>query len=59
MRSAMSMLALLRFAVFYEQTGIVTDTTDFGQWYVGNYVHQLTPPESTLYVDDVTILPAP
>jgi hypothetical protein len=35
-------------------TGVVTDDTDFGQWYVGNLVDDLTPPESTVYVDDVT-----
>ena len=35
--------------------GLVTDNTDFGQWYVGNFADALTPPGSTLYVDDVTI----
>jgi hypothetical protein len=36
-------------------TGIVTDDSQWGQWYVGNLAENLTPPESTLYVDDVTI----
>jgi hypothetical protein len=38
-----------------EATGIKTDDTRFGQWYVGNLATGLTPPESTVYVDDVTI----
>jgi hypothetical protein len=36
-------------------TGLATDNTDFGQWYVGNYASDLVPPASTIYVDDVTI----
>jgi hypothetical protein len=36
-------------------TGLATDNTDWGQWYVGNYATSLVPPSSTLYVDDVTI----
>jgi len=32
-----------------------TDSTDFGQWFAGNLADSLLPPESTLYVDDVTI----
>jgi hypothetical protein len=32
-----------------------TDDTDFGQWYLGNFVDVLRPPDSTVYVDDVTI----
>jgi hypothetical protein len=42
-------------ALIYEATGIVTDDTDFGQWYAGNYAHSLPVPQSTLYMDDVTI----
>lgn len=42
-------------ALVMELTGIVTDDTSFGQWYVGNLADALTPPESTIYVDDVTI----
>lgn len=38
-----------------ERTGIVTDVTGFGQWYVGNLVGSFTPPESTIYADDVTV----
>ena len=38
--------------------GIVTDDTKYGQWYVGNLATQLSPPDSTLYVDDVSIRPA-
>ena len=44
-----------------ERTGIVTDDTDFAQWYVGNLSlePQLALPPSTLYVDDVTIQTVP
>ena len=38
-----------------ELTGLPTDDTDYGQWYVGNFADALTPPASTIYVDDVTI----
>lgn len=34
---------------------LATDDSDFGQWYVGNLGASLTPVESTLYVDDVSI----
>jgi hypothetical protein len=34
---------------------LTTDDTDWGQWYVGNLAAALMPPESTVYVDDVTI----
>jgi hypothetical protein len=37
----------------------VTDPTDWGQWYVGNWADSLVPPASTVYVDDVTIGLAP
>lgn len=46
-------------ALLFERTAIATDDTDFGQWYVGNLADALTPPDSTLYVDDVTIRAAP
>jgi len=36
-------------------TNLVTDDSSWGQWYVGNLASALTPAESTLYVDDVTI----
>lgn len=38
-----------------ERTELVTDPTTWGQWYVGNLADALTPPLSTVYVDDVTI----
>jgi hypothetical protein len=34
---------------------VITDTGDSGQWYVGNLATGLAPPDSTLYVDDITI----
>jgi hypothetical protein len=36
-------------------TGLVTDPTDWGQWYVGIFADSLTPPASTIYVDDVSV----
>jgi hypothetical protein len=36
-----------------------TDDTSWGQWYVGNLADGRAPPESTLYVDDVSIRAAP
>ncbi|HKU39629.1 MAG TPA: heparin lyase I family protein [Polyangiales bacterium] len=41
--------------VLLEAKGLVTDDTSWGQWYVGNLATRLTPRDSTLYVDDVTI----
>lgn len=38
-----------------QATNIVTDDSNWGQWYVGNLATGLTPAHSTLYVDDVTI----
>jgi hypothetical protein len=35
---------------------LTTDPHPWGQWYVGNLVDALTPPDSTVYVDDVSIL---
>ncbi|HYP89091.1 MAG TPA: heparin lyase I family protein, partial [Polyangiaceae bacterium] len=32
-----------------------TNDSTYGQWYLGNLGSGLTPPDSTLYVDDVTI----
>jgi len=46
-------------ALIQQASGLLTDDTELGQWYVGNYADNLSPPESTLYVDDVTIRPAP
>jgi hypothetical protein len=34
---------------------LATDDSPWGQWYVGNLANALAPPESTVYVDDVTI----
>ena len=36
-------------------TGTITDDSEWGQWYVGNLATGLSPADSTLYVDDVTI----
>jgi len=42
-----------------EFANLITDDTDWGQWYVGNYASALDPPKFTLYVDDVTIRATP
>jgi hypothetical protein len=42
-----------------ERRGIQTDDTNWGQWYVGNWASDITPPDSTLYVDDVSIRNVP
>jgi hypothetical protein len=34
---------------------VVTDDTTYGQWFAGNLADSLNPPDSTLYMDDVTI----
>lgn len=40
------------------QEGVVTDVdSTVGEWYVGNLAIALTPPELTVYVDDVTMTP--
>lgn len=38
---------------------IITDDSDWGQWYVGNLANALQPPQSTVYVDDVSIRATP
>jgi hypothetical protein len=38
-----------------ESTNLVTDDTDWAQWYVGNLASAVDPPECTVYLDDVTI----
>lgn len=38
-----------------EVKNTLTDDSEWGQWYVGNLATGLTPADSTLYVDDVTI----
>lgn len=35
--------------------GIVTDDSEWGQWYVGNLALALRPSKSTVYVDDVSV----
>lgn len=37
------------------EAGIATDDADWGQWYVGNLATGLDQPDSTVYVDDVSI----
>jgi hypothetical protein len=46
-------------ALAADLTGIASDDTDWGQWYVGNLATSVLPPTSTVYVDDVTIGPTP
>jgi hypothetical protein len=41
--------------VALDLTGLATDDSQWGQWFVGNYAMALTPPSSTVYVDDVSI----
>jgi hypothetical protein len=36
-------------------TDVVTDDTELGQWYAGNFAKDITPSPNTLFVDDVTI----
>jgi hypothetical protein len=38
-----------------DAANLITDDTNWGQWYVGNLASGVTPSDSTLYVDDVTI----
>jgi hypothetical protein len=40
-------------------TGVATDNTNWGQWFIGNQATALSPPASTVYVDDITTGPAP
>jgi hypothetical protein len=42
-----------------DATKLITDDSSSGQWYVGNLATGLTPRDSTLYVDDVTIRSTP
>lgn len=42
-------------ALLMEATNLITDDSNWGQWYVGNLAIGLQPPGSTLYVDDITI----
>ena len=36
-------------------TGVVSDDSNWGRWYVGDYSKGLQPPDSTIFVDDVSI----
>jgi hypothetical protein len=38
-------------------TGLVTDNSSWGQWYVGSYAQGLSPGKTTMYVDDVSLNP--
>lgn len=38
-----------------EVTDILTDDTNWGQWYVGNLAEVLAPAKATVYVDDISI----
>lgn len=50
------MISLWQDGVFVSQlSGFASDDTDWGQWYIGNLANSLSPPASTVYVDDVTI----
>ena len=41
--------------VVLDLIGIATDDSRWGEWFVGNLATALSPPSSTVYVDDVTI----
>jgi len=41
--------------IVYQKTNLITDDTEAGEWYVGNFAKTLVPALSTVYVDDVTI----
>jgi hypothetical protein len=45
-------------ALVSSRSDIITDDSGWGQWYVGNLAQMLTPVDSELYVDDVTISPS-
>ncbi len=40
-------------------TALVTDNSNWGQWYVGSYSTGLSPSKTTVYVDDVSLSPDP
>jgi hypothetical protein len=41
--------------VVLDLTALATDDSLWGQWHLGNLATALSPPSSTLYIDDVTI----
>jgi hypothetical protein len=45
----------------FDVTGVATDDSDQGEWYVGNLaaLNALSPADSTVYVDDVSISATP
>lgn len=45
--------------LLFRVTDIVTDDSEWAQWYVGNWTDRLNPPDSMLYVDDITIREGP
>jgi hypothetical protein len=42
-------------SLLFDAPDMVTEDASFSQWYVGNYSDGMTPPQSILYVDDVSI----
>ena len=36
-------------------SNVITDSGEWAIWYVGNWANGLVPPESTIYVDDMTV----
>jgi hypothetical protein len=44
--------------LLFSAENLVTADSEWGQWYVGNLAEGLLPPNSTLYVDDVSITDA-
>ena len=53
------LVALYQDDMLLIETRRPTDDTSWGQWYVGNLAEGLSPPDSTIYVDDVSIRAAP
>jgi hypothetical protein len=53
------LVALYQDGVLLLESRRPTDDTSWGQWYVGNLADGRSPPESTVYVDDVSIRAAP
>lgn len=45
--------------LLWREQGRITDDSAWYQWYVGNLAEALNPATSTIYVDDVTVRPAP
>lgn len=56
---AAGLVALYQDGVLLLETRRATDDTSWGQWYVGNLADGRSPPDSTVYVDDVSIRAAP